>query len=251
MANPRTRLALGVARLSRNSSFYVRTIIIIVSFCVACVAANDDRMEADSAKAAAAIKLRFAQTKTAIERAEKARHDSAARVEKARMDSIYAEASVWVRRLPPDSLDFLPISVRWELNRRKCLIPQPFETESRNAVKGAFTAKGEEEWAVVCSVEGNSQILFITSQSGTVVDSLAKGNDGAWVQGIGDGKSGYSLGINVLPQHSIADLKTDDDGKAVPQPIDHDALDVAFIEKASVAYYRGRDGNWYRVMTSD
>lgn len=228
----------------------MRTIIILAYFCLACAGSGDDQMEADPAKADAAIKLRFARTKTAMERAEKARQDSAARVETARMDSIYAEVDVWIHRLPPDSLGILPISVRWELNRRKCLIPQPFVTETKNAAKGAFTAKGAEEWAVVCSVGGSSQILFITSQSGAVVDSLDKGKDGGWVQGIGDGKSGYSLGISTLPQGAIADLKTDDDGKAVPQPIDHDALDVAFIEKASVAYYRS-GGNWYRVITAD
>jgi hypothetical protein len=215
-------------------------------------------MEADSANAAAAIKGRFAQAKAAAERAEKARQDSVDRVAKVKADSERvargfpsdAELSAMVRRLPPDSLDSIPVKVRATLKERGCLIPQPFETELKNAVRGAFTAKGAVEWAVVCSIEGASQVLFIASQTGAVVDSLARGGDTNWIQGIGDGKWGYSLVINTFPGSPLAHRKIDDDGTPIPQPIDHDALDVGFLEKASVAYYRA-GGNWYRVLTSD
>jgi hypothetical protein len=236
----------------------MRIVMILVFLCLACADGNNDQMEADSAKAAAAIKLRFAQAKTATEMAERARSDSAVRTAKLKADSARAamgvpsdaELSAMVRRLSPDSLDSVPKSVRTTLNERGCLVPQPFEGESKNAAVGAFTMKGAVEWAILCSVDGASQILFIDSKTGAVVDSLGQGSDTNWVQGIGDGKWGFSLALATFPNKAIGHRLMDDDGKAIPQPIDHDALDVGFLEKASVAHYRA-NGNWYRVITSD
>jgi len=247
-----------VATHSRDSSLYVRTIMIVASFCLACAAPRDELMEADSAKAADAIRLRFGRTKADVEAADSARRDLALRVAQQKADSeriarsipSNAELSAMVRRLPPDSLDFIPRIVRAALNERGCLIPQPFEGKSRNAVTGAFTAKGAVEWAVLCSVGGSSQILIIDSQSGEVIDSLNEGDDADGLQGIGGGKWGYSRALNRLSKEAIGHRLIDDYGKAIPQPIDHDALDVAFLEKASVAHYRA-GGNWYRVITSD
>ena len=197
----------------------MRTKVIIAWFCVACAGPNDGQTEAKSAVTA-------------------------------RRDSIDAELSALVRRLPPDSLDSLPPNVRATLNARKCLIPQPVPPETINAVEGAFSAKGAVEWAVVCSVGGSSQILFMSSQTGTVFDSLDQGIDAKLVQQKGDSKPGYSLGIHVMWEPNVAGLKTDADGKPVPQPIDHDALDVIINDRSEIGYYRAA-GNWYRVPISD
>jgi hypothetical protein len=236
----------------------MRPIVILASFCLACGIPKDDQAAVDSAKAADSIKLRLARKRAAAVAADNAERDSAVRLAQQRIDSQRvslgipsdAELSAMVRRLPPDSLGFMPVKVQSTLNQRGCLIPQPFETEFRNAATGAFTAKGTVEWAVLCSVGGDSQILIIASQTGAVVDSLDGGSDAGGMQGIGGGKWGYSRLVNTLPKERIARQLIEEYGKAIPQPIDHDALDVAFLEKASEAYYRA-GGNWYRVTTSD
>ena len=99
----------------------------------------------------------------------------------------------------------------------------------------------------VCSVEAARDPCFIT-RSPALWCLACRGRRGVVQESAT--VIGYSLRISTLPQRAIADLTTDDDGKAVPQPIDHDAVDVAFIEKASVAYYRA-GGNWYRTITAD
>ena len=108
-------------------------------------------------------------------------------------------------------MDSVPRGVRSTLNSRGCLIPQPYPDEKRNAVKGAFTAKG------------------------AVTDSLDIAID-------------YTLG--VLPHGEFATRTVDDYGSSIPQPVDHDAIDVGILEKASIAYYHAA-GKWYRIITSD
>jgi hypothetical protein len=163
----------------------------------------------------------------------------------------WEQAAVDVRRISPDSLQDLPSAVREELKRRNCSVPQTYAySEPHNAVNGAFTAKGELEWAVICSVDLVSQILVLNARTGAVVDSLGKGDDKNWIQGIGDGKYGFSRKLGVVTSASIGARTVDDYDQSIPQPIDHDWIDVYFLDKASVAYYRS-GAQWYRIITSD
>jgi len=212
----------------------VRSLLLLAILCIAC-SQNDDQLEADSASAANAIKGKFARVKAVAESTEKARADSLARIEKQRGDSDYAVAFAAIRKLPPDSFDSIPASVRSTLRARGCMIPQPYENEKRNAVKGAFTGKRALEWAVTCALPTSVQALIISAETGVVVDSLRVAID-------------YTLG--TLHRAAFAHRTNDDDGRSIPQPIDHDAIDVGILEKASVAYYRA-GGVWYRILTSD
>ncbi|MDP9201342.1 MAG: hypothetical protein M3P26_05345 [Gemmatimonadota bacterium] len=212
----------------------MRSLLLVAMLCLAC-SQNDDQLEADSASAANAIKGKFARVKAVAESTEKARIDSLARIAKQQADSQYAVAFAAIRKLPPDSFDSIPASVRSTLRERGCMIPQPYANEKNNAVKGAFTAKGTIEWAVTCALPTSTQALIISAESGAVVDSLNVAMD-------------YTLG--TLHGAAFAHRTTDDYGKSIPQPIDHDAIDVGILEKASIAYYRA-GGVWYQIITSD
>jgi hypothetical protein len=239
----------------------VRTVLILALVCFACAGLNDDQMEADSAKAADSIKLRFARTKEAATRdlaareaIEKAKRDSVALVARARADServalglpSMAQLSTMVPRLSPARMPEIPERVRAVLGARGCLVPQYFNGERRNAYGGAFSAKGAAEWAVMCSVNGNSQILIIASLTGAVVDSVALGGD-AEAMDQTDGKWGFTRTFSVF---RLGPREIDDYSKSIPQPVDHDALDIPIFGKASVAHYLAR-GKWYHVITSD
>lgn len=138
-----------------------------------------------------------------------------------------------------------------ELKRRECVVPQTYaDTTRHNVVTGAFTTKTAVEWAVLCSVQRESRILVLDAAAGTVVDSLQKDADRDWLQTIGEGKIGFSRLHGVLPMSAMKEGTRDDDGKLIPQPIDHDAINEYFLEKAGGAYYR-TGGRWYRIMTSD
>lgn len=212
----------------------MRSLFLLAILCLAC-SQNDDQLEADSASAANAIKGKFARVKAIAESTEKARVDSLARIEKQRGDSEYAVAFAAIRKLPPDSFDLIPARVRSTLGERGCMIPQPYENKRSNAVKGAFTAKGAVEWAVTCALPTSVQVLIVGAESGAVAGSLDIAID-------------YTLA--TYPRSAFAHRKIDDYGKSIPQPIDHDAIDVGILEKASVANYRA-GGVWYRIITSD
>ena len=213
----------------------MRSLLVLAMLCLAC-SQNDDQLEADSASAANAIKGKFARVKAVAESTENARKDSLNRIAKQHADSEYAVAFAAIRTLPPDSFDLMPATVRSTLRERGCMIPQPYENEKHNAVTGAFTAKGAVEWAVTCALPTSTQALIISAQSGAVVDSLDKV------------AMDYTLG--TLHRAAFAHRTNDDYGKPIPQPIDHDAIDVGILEKASVAYYRA-GGVWYQIFTSD
>lgn len=158
-----------------------------------------------------------------------------------------------IRRLAPSMFPQLPASVRHDLEARGCLVPQPwYGGAPQNVIRGAFTSANAIEWAVLCSVRETSQILIYRLGRSTshVVDSLERSGDGAWVQGIGEGRWGYSRLIQALPRRRIRGWRVDVDRNRIPQPIDHDAIEQAFVEKASQAFYFAR-GRWYRQITAD
>jgi hypothetical protein len=159
-----------------------------------------------------------------------------------------------VRRLPPAAFLTLPVVVRRDLDIRRCLVPQPWDGQAPgNVVHGAFTAARVTEWAVLCSVRGTSRILIYRIDTGGtahVVDSLLPSADVGWMQGIGGGRWGFSRLLKTMPLRKIRAWRSDIDGHAIPQPIDHDAIEQVFVGKAAEAFYYVA-GRLYRQITAD
>jgi hypothetical protein len=169
-----------------------------------------------------------------------------------------------IRRLAPAAFLDLPSVIRRDLEMRGCLVPQPWDgwnggSESstarapKNVIRGAFTAAGAADWAVLCSVRDTSQILIYRTATGPaarVVDSLMPAPDRSWLQGVGGGRWGYSRLLQTRPLRRIRAWRTDTDRQLIPQPIDHDAIEQVFLDKAAEAFYYA-GGRWYRQITAD
>jgi hypothetical protein len=163
-----------------------------------------------------------------------------------RADSI----RVSVRRIAPDSFPELPPAVKRDLNARGCTVPQSvWPMRRNNVIRGAFTAAGRMQWALLCSVRDTTSILVYDATSAAPVDSLERSADVNWVQ-YGGSAWEYSRYLSVLPRAQIRGWTTDIEGDPVPRPIDHDAINQAFLDKAAEAFYCAR-GRWYRQLTAD
>src|SRR5215472_14914222 len=69
-------------------------------------------------------------------------------------------------RLDPDAFLQLPLSIRQELRRRRCTIPQSYEAAAAEGViSGRFHPTNEIDWAVLCSVDQESSILVFRGGS--------------------------------------------------------------------------------------
>jgi hypothetical protein len=102
-------------------------------------------------------------------------------------------------------------------------------------------------------VRDTSQILIYRTATGPaarVVDSLMPAPDRSWLQGVGGGRWGYSRLLQTRPLRRIRAWRTDTDRQLIPQPIDHDAIEQVFLDKAAEAFYYA-GGRWYRQITAD
>ena len=70
------------------------------------------------------------------------------------------------------------------------------------------------------------------------------------MQGIGSSRWGFSRLLRLLPLKQIRAWRHDVEGHAMPQPIDHDAIEQVFIEKAAEAFYYVA-GRLYRQVTAE
>jgi hypothetical protein len=168
----------------------------------------------------------------------------------------HAQSTPWdsaeraIRRLPPSAFAQLPAPVRRDLERRGCTVPQAFYPETpHNVVSGQFTRVGRVEWAVLCSTRDSSRILVYGGDSATGPNELAVEADKGKLQTIGDGKIGYSRAIGRARPATMRRLATDFGGK-VPEPLDHDGINDAFLEKASAIHYLHR-GKWMLLRGMD
>ncbi len=141
----------------------------------------------------------------------------------------------------------LPPAVRLSLESRGCTIPQTYaERAPHNVTVGSIMGRGGTDWAVLCSVQRVSRVLIFPSGQADHVVEWESSDDLGWLQGIGDGAIGYSRAIDVVSPESIHKYAKDD----LPNPLDHDGIDEAFIEKGStIHYWNGSD--WLNIPGSD
>lgn len=170
--------------------------------------------------------------------------------ERQRGEKRFAEAAAKIQRLPVASFQELPPAIASLLSRRGCRVPQVAQSRGRsNVISGQFFRKGEIAWAVLCSIKGSSSILVFQSEEDQQPAALASGADAGYLQGLGEDKIGYSrqirpVGANVILGHYRAY------GGPKPPPIDHQGIDDAFLEKASVTWYFYK-GKWQSLQGAD
>ena len=158
--------------------------------------------------------------------------------------------SAQIVRLSPAAFPELPTNLVRELQRRGCTIPQEtFSKRRNNVIKGQFAKPGQLDWAVLCSVKGVSTILVFWNASGKNPDAIAPEEDGDNAQSNAPGRVGYSRGIGAVGRDFIIRHYRAHGGPK-PPPIDHQGIDDAFIEKASVVWYF-YEGQWLKLTGSD
>jgi len=155
-------------------------------------------------------------------------------------------------RLSPSAFRDLPASIHNELLRRGCTIPQAafWRPEPHNVIRGAFTAAGQEDIAVLCSRNRVSSILVFRGGSIESVAELARKPDSAFLQVAGAQQEiAFSRTIGVADADYIR-RHYEWYGGPKPPPLDHAGINDAFTEKASVVWYWYR-GRWLRLTGAD
>ena len=145
-----------------------------------------------------------------------------------------------IRLLPVSSFPQLPALIARELDAKGCLIPQTYEAhEPENVIRGSFEKSGSNDWAVLCSVKGitNLYVFFGSNLAEPIAlrsqaDSKWLGKD--WSQDYGSAWGISTMSADVMPR--------------VDQ-FDHDGIEDAFIEQSAVVHYYVK-GRWASYETS-
>jgi hypothetical protein len=159
-------------------------------------------------------------------------------------------------RLPPAAFPVLPKSVVRELQRRGCTIPQEVYSKKEaysktlnTVISGEFARRGQRDWAVLCSIEGASSILVFWNGSATNPAVLARAEDVNYLQSGANEKILFSRSISAAGSDFILKHYQAHGGPKPPR-IDHQGIDDAFLEKASVTPYFF-EGKWLQLAWSD
>jgi hypothetical protein len=162
----------------------------------------------------------------------------------------FDEAQRRIVRLSPTAFPEVPHNVVRELQRRGCTIPQEaFTKKPHNVIKGEFARPGQTDWAVLCSVKGVSTILVFWNGSENNLAEITALEDHIFLQGITTDEVGYSRGITPVGKDFIM-RHYNAYGGPKPPPINHQGIDDAFIEKASVTWYF-YGGKWLKLTGAD
>src|SRR5262245_4528842 len=148
-------------------------------------------------------------------------------------------------RLPPSAFAELPKRFAEELEQLGCTIPQSAYTGERgNVIHGSFAARGQEDWAVLCSRGGTSVILVFWGGPVQCPREVASAEDKSYLQGLGDGLIGFSRGIRTRDSYHVYA------GGERDVKLEHDGIDDAFEGKASSVMFC-RAGAWIRFGGND
>jgi hypothetical protein len=124
-----------------------------------------------------------------------------------------------------------------------------FAKKPNNVVRGQFARPGQLDWAVLCSIKGVSTILVFWNGSEKDPAAIALMEDRNFLQGVTATEIGYSRGIGIADRDFIMRHYSAYGGPK-PPPIDHQGIDDAFLEKASVTWYF-HNGKWLQLTGSD
>lgn len=162
----------------------------------------------------------------------------------------FDEAERRIVRLPPTAFPALPRNVVRKLQRLGCTIPQEaYTNDPHNVIRGEFAKPGQTDWAALCSVNGVSSILAFWNGSEKNPASIAPMGDLNYLQGITQTEIRYSRRIRAVGKEFIV-RHHQAYGGPTPPPIDHQGIDNAFIEKASVTWYF-HGGKWLELTGAD
>lgn len=161
-----------------------------------------------------------------------------------------ADRNKTVRRLRVENYPELPPSVVAALQDRRCTIPQPNQRgPKRNVIQGEFFRRGQKGWAVLCSSGGKSSILVFRDSYDRSPEQIAESTDKRFIIDGSQGGKIYSREISAVGQEFVLRHHLVYGGPK-PPPIDHDCIDDAFLEKASITWC-WHEGDWVQLQGAD
>lgn len=162
-----------------------------------------------------------------------------------------AEADAATLRLPPATFSQIPKNIAQYLEGCGCTVPQTYlSREPHNVISGEFARRGQTDWAVLCSKNGESSILVFGHGSTKSVSEIAKAPDRNYLQTVSEsGKAGFSRAIEPVGREYILRHYKEYGGRKPPR-ITHQGINDVYVEKASVVrYYHG--GKWLELPGAD
>jgi hypothetical protein len=142
----------------------------------------------------------------------------------------WLRADIATVRLIPNTFPNLPVSIRADMERRGCTVPQPFGSDRpRNVIRGHFMNATRTDWAALCSRGKRSVILIFHGEAFSDVDELADTADSDYLQTVPGARIGFSRGLAVATPAVIR--RAAEAGDPKPRSIDHDGIDDAFEGK--------------------
>jgi len=159
------------------------------------------------------------------------------------------DANKKVIRLSPKEFTELPNNIALELENRGYTIPQTFvSTAPHNVIYGEFKKKGQTDWAILCSKDYDSSILVFWAGLEKNVTEIGKAPDKKYLEGIGDGKIGYSRVISPVGKRFILEHYKRYGGTK-PPTITHQGINDS-IGMASIVHYYYQ-GKWLKLTGAD
>lgn len=163
---------------------------------------------------------------------------------------VWRDAEKKIVRLEPMMFNELPSEIVKELKTMKCTVPQTYENgKPHNVIYGSFAEKNQRDWAVLCSRNGVSSIRIFWGGAARCPSEISASQDKNWLQGIGNGKIGYSRAIGSASKETILEYHKEYGGPT-PPPISHRGIYDYFMDRASVVHYCS-NGKWIGLTGAD
>lgn len=154
----------------------------------------------------------------------------------------------------------MPTPIVEDLEARGCTIPQSdVGSRPQNAIQGRFYRPSQTDWAVLCSRKGESSLLVYARGSASEVEELARREEEFTFDVLEDGvtRFGFDRMISPVGKRYILEHHSHHEGPGEPPPtpdlppIDHEGIDDAWPEKASIVRYWWRDSGWVELAGAD
>ena len=177
-------------------------------------------------------------------RAEERAIEEARRAETERQWAHWRALVPGIPMQPPSAFADLPAAFRSELDTLGCMIPQAVGTRPNNVVRGSFGAKGQLDWAALCSRNRASSIVL---HWGGPAHCPREFNQKGHVQLVSGeiGATEFARRLDVA-QYYYPLLDEADNVVTDSIPFEHDAIAEILFAKDS-SWWACKDGGWLRV----
>jgi hypothetical protein len=151
-----------------------------------------------------------------------------------------------VPRFGADRFPSLPPTVRQEFVAMNCQVPQPSLTAGpSNMIEGEFAAKGQRDWAALCSDGSASTIRIVWGGDSRCESSLAAQQDSDVLTSTAPGKATFSRALSVAAIEQIYRYLVRRSDVLLGEVPSHDAIEDR-SGPSGLAYYC-RDGHWVTI----